>query len=42
MGLVGLGRARGALEAIIGCSVDLIPEADLKADFRDKVDAEAL
>ncbi len=42
MGLVGLGRARDALEAVIGCSVDLIPVADLKAGVRDNVEAEAI
>lgn len=42
MGLIGLGRARDALEAVIGCSVDLIPAADLKAGVRDDVEAEAI
>ncbi len=42
MGLLGLGRARDALEAIIGCSVDLVPAADLKAGIRERVLAEAI
>lgn len=42
MGLIGLGRARDALEAIVGCSVDLIPAADLEPGVRDNVEAEAI
>lgn len=42
MGLIGLGRARDALEAVIGCSVDLIPAADLKSGVRENVEAEAI
>ncbi|WP_375479710.1 helix-turn-helix domain-containing protein [uncultured Jatrophihabitans sp.] len=40
MGLIGLGRARDALGAIIGCSVDLVPVTDLKAGVREHVEAE--
>ena len=40
MGLIGLGRARDALEAVIGCSVDLVPAADLKAGVRENIEAE--
>jgi uncharacterized protein len=40
MGLVGLGRARDELEAIIGCRVDLVPASDLKAGVREHVEAE--
>lgn len=42
MGLIGLGRARDALEAIVGCSVDLVPAGDLKAGVRERVEAEAI
>lgn len=40
MGLVGLGRARDDLEAIVGCAVDLVPFGDLKAGIREHVEAE--
>ena len=42
MGLLGLGRARDALEAIIGCPVDLVPASDLKAGARERIEAEAI
>jgi predicted nucleotidyltransferase/DNA-binding XRE family transcriptional regulator len=42
MGLIGLGRARDALEAIVGCSVDLIPARDLKPGVRERVEAEMI
>jgi predicted nucleotidyltransferase/DNA-binding XRE family transcriptional regulator len=40
MGLIGLGRARDALENIIGCRVDLIPASDLKAGVRQRIEDE--
>lgn len=42
MGLIGLGQARDALEAITGCSIDLVPAADLKAGIRERVQSEAI
>jgi len=42
MGLVGLGRARDELEAIVGCPVDLVPASDLKACVRDQVETEVV
>lgn len=40
MGLIGLGKARDALEAIAGCRVDLVPASDLKPGVRKDVEAE--
>ena len=40
MGLLALGRLRADLEAIVGAPVDLVPEADLKPDVRERVEAE--
>lgn len=40
MGLLGLGRLRADLEDLLGCSVDLVPEADLKPAVRPSVDAD--
>ncbi len=40
MGMLGLGRVREALEDLLGCSVDLIPEADLKPKVRPAVEAD--
>lgn len=40
MGMLGLGRVRGELEDLLGCSVDLIPEADLKPGVRSSVEAD--
>ena len=42
MGLIGLARARDALEAIVGCPVDLVPASDLKPGMRERVAAEAI
>ncbi|HEY7009233.1 MAG TPA: nucleotidyltransferase domain-containing protein [Jatrophihabitantaceae bacterium] len=42
MGLIGLGLARDALEAIVGCAVDLVPASDLKTSVRDRVEAEMI
>ena len=41
-GLVGLGRVRDELEAIVGCRVDLVPATDLKAGVREHVEAEMI
>jgi predicted nucleotidyltransferase/DNA-binding XRE family transcriptional regulator len=38
--LIGLGRARDELEAIVGCRVDLVPATDLKAGVREHVEGE--
>ena len=40
MGLVGLGRASEDFEAIVRCSVDLVPFDDLKTGIRERVEAE--
>lgn len=42
MGLLGLGRLRVELEAIIEAPVDLVPASDLKDGLRAVVDAELL
>ena len=42
MGIVGLGRARAALEKLLGTAVDLVPEADLKPDVRERVEQETV
>jgi hypothetical protein len=42
MGLIGLGRARDALEAVLGCLVDLVPASDLKKGVRERVEAEMI
>lgn len=42
MGLIGLGRACDAFEAIVGCRVDLIPADDLKPRVRERVEAEMI
>jgi len=42
MGLFNLGRARSELEAILGCSVDLIPATDLKAGVREHIEADMI
>jgi uncharacterized protein len=40
MGLLGLGRVRAELEAILGAKVDLIPASDLKPAVRARVEPE--
>jgi predicted nucleotidyltransferase/DNA-binding XRE family transcriptional regulator len=40
LGLLGLGRVREALEAILDARVDLVPAADLKPEVRARVEAE--
>lgn len=42
MGLIGLGTARDALEAIVGCTVDLVPASDLKPNIRKRVEVEMI
>jgi uncharacterized protein len=42
MGLIGLGRARADFEAIIGCTVDLVPAGDLKPGVRDRVESDLI
>lgn len=42
MGLIGLGKARDALEAIVACTVDLVPASDLKPNIRKRVEAEMI
>lgn len=42
MSLVGLGRARTELEAVVGVPVDVVPATDLKADVRVRVEADAI
>ena len=42
MGLIGLGKARDALEAILGCAVDLVPASDLKTGVRNRVEADMI
>ena len=42
MGLLGLGRLRAELEAIIDAPVDLIPASDLKPDVRAQVARELI
>jgi predicted nucleotidyltransferase len=42
MGLIGLGRAREDLEAVLGCHVDLVPIDQLKTGVREKVRAEMI
>lgn len=40
LGMLGLGRVRAELEDLLGCSIDLIPEADLKPKVRPLVEAD--
>lgn len=40
LGMIGLGRVRTALEAILGSRVDLVPAQDLKPDVRSRVERE--
>jgi predicted nucleotidyltransferase len=42
MGLIGLSRARHALESILDCQIDLVPSSDLKPGVRDHVLAEMI
>lgn len=42
LGLIGLGRLRDDLEAIIGSPVDVIPASDLKPSVRERVEAELI
>jgi hypothetical protein len=40
IGLFGLGRLRGELEAILGVPVDLVPARGLKPDVRARAEGE--
>lgn len=40
MGMLALGRVRAELEELLGCAVDLVPEADLKPKVRPVVEAD--
>ncbi len=40
LGLLGLGRVREALEAILDARVDLVPAGDLKPEVRVRVEDE--
>jgi uncharacterized protein len=40
LGLLGLGRLRSELEAILGTRVDIVPAGDLKPDVRQRVENE--
>jgi uncharacterized protein len=40
MGLLGLGRVRAELEAILGSPVDLVPEGDLKPGVRTRAEGD--
>lgn len=42
MGLLALGQAEAAFEAILGVRVDLAPASDLKPDARERVDQDAI
>jgi uncharacterized protein len=38
IGLIGLGRVRADLEAILGAKVDLVPASDLKPAVRTRAE----
>lgn len=40
IGLLGLGRFQQAAEDLLGASVDLVPEADLKPGVRHNIDVD--
>ena len=42
IGLIGLGRLRDELEAVVGASVDVVPASDLKPDVRKRVEADLI